>query len=186
MLRVISLMVVGVLVSSAALAADNGVYLGAGITRSSVDVDADDGVSNFKFDGDDTKYKLIAGVRPLDWLAVEVNYVDFGSVEVQSGLNRIEYELKGLDAFVVGLFEIQVVDLFVKAGMIKFDRAVKQSASNFSFGDDDGYEPAFGAGVGLHFGSLGVRAEFEHFSIDDNDVDTDVDFITLGLTWTFL
>jgi OOP family OmpA-OmpF porin len=181
-------MVAGLLASNVAWSADNGVYLGLGITRSDVEVDADVGLSNFRFDGDDTKYKAIVGVRPLDWLAVELNYVDFGSIEVRGILptDRVEYELKGLDAFVVGLLEFQVVDLFLKAGVVKFDREFKINGSALDVEDEDGYEPAFGAGIGLHFGSLGVRGEYERFSIDDDDSETDVNFITLGLTWTFL
>src|SRR5262245_19075656 len=81
-----------------ASAADNGVYLGAAVAQSKVDYDT--GAS--RFDGDDTKFKVIGGVRPLDWLAIEVNYIDFGKIEDPIA----EQKLKGFDAFVVGLFEV--------------------------------------------------------------------------------
>ena len=45
-----------------ASAADNGFYLGAGITSSKFDV------GNASDSLDDNSYKLIAGFRPLNWL----------------------------------------------------------------------------------------------------------------------
>ena len=35
------------------------------------------------------------------------------------------------------------------------------SLSGFGNASDDGWEPTYGVGVGAHFGSLGVRAEYE-------------------------
>ena len=53
--------------------------------------------------------------------------------------------------------------------------------------DDDGWEPTYGVGIGAHFGSLGVRAEYEQFSTDlFDDLDTDVSTISLSFTYTFL
>jgi hypothetical protein len=57
-----------------AAAADNGFYLGAGITDTKFDVD-DVGSGSL----DDNSFKVIAGFRPLDWLAFEANYLDLGS-----------------------------------------------------------------------------------------------------------
>src|SRR3954465_6616184 len=56
-----------------ASAADNGFYLGAGITDTQFDI-KDVGNGNL----DDNSVKVIAGVRPLDWLAFEANYLDLG------------------------------------------------------------------------------------------------------------
>jgi hypothetical protein len=185
MLRAIALVSAGLLASTAALAADNGLYIGGAISQAKTDVDTGAGASNFKFDGDDTKYKVIVGVRPLDWLAVEVNYVDFGSVEGTSGpplnLPR-EYSLKGIDAFVVGLWEIGVVDFFVKAGAVRFDQELRINNVEQQLEDDTGFEPAFGGGIQAHIGSLSVRAEFEKFEISDV---SETDLITLAFTWTF-
>src|ERR1700704_2426538 len=57
-----------------AQAADNGFYLGAGVTDTKFDANDIDSVKL-----DDNSFKLIAGIRPLDWIAFEVNYVDLGS-----------------------------------------------------------------------------------------------------------
>ena len=55
-----------------AAAADNGFYIGAGITQSEFEID---GASDSL---DDNSFKIIVGYRPLDWLAVEANYIDLG------------------------------------------------------------------------------------------------------------
>ena len=66
-----------------AVAADNGFYLGGSVGQ--VNLKIDDLTGNVfpddDFDSDDTAFKLIAGIRPLDWLAVEAAYVNFGEPE---------------------------------------------------------------------------------------------------------
>ena len=58
-----------------AMAADNGFYLGAGISQSNTELE----LAGFGSDDvDDTGFKVIGGWRPLDWLAVEANYIDLG------------------------------------------------------------------------------------------------------------
>src|SRR3982751_3516013 len=67
-----------------AQAADNGFYLGAGVTDTKFD--AKD-VGSVEFD--DNSFKLVAGIRPLDWLAIEANYIDLGSdsQQISPGVN---------------------------------------------------------------------------------------------------
>jgi hypothetical protein len=163
-------------------AADNGVYLGAAVSQASVDVDLGSGPTQIPIDDEDTKFKLIAGFRPLDWLAFEVNYVDFGTIEGTAGGISGEYKLKGIDAFALGLFEIGLVDIYGKAGVIKWDQEVSISNVNIPAFDDDGFDPAYGVGLQVHFGSIGARLEYEMFDIGD----ADASMISLGLTWTFL
>ena len=54
--------------------------------------------------------------------------------------------------------------------------------------DDDGWEPTYGVGIGAHFGSLGLRAEYEQFSTDAvrRFSDSDISTISLSFTYTFL
>jgi len=49
---------------------------------------------------------------------------------------------------------------------------------------DDGWEPTYGVGIGAHFGSIGVRAEYESFQV--SDFDFDVNTVSLSVTYTFL
>jgi OmpA-OmpF porin, OOP family len=173
MLRTFALLLSGLLVSNITLAADNGIYLGVGVSQSQVDYDA----GGLKFDGDDTKYKAIVGVRPLDWLAFEANYVDFGVIDAAA----VSQELKGVDAFVVGLFEIGLVDFYAKAGLIRWDQSIDVAGLNIL--DSSGTDAAYGAGIQVHLGSLSVRGEYEKFDIRNT---TDAGLMTLAVTWTFL
>ena len=158
-------------------AADNGFYLGAGIGRSDVQLD-DDAVSAIDFDGEDTAWKLIAGFRPVDWLAVEASYVDFGKPDDDG----TEIDADGFTAFAVGFLPIGPVDLFAKLGLINYDA----SGSIRNIGevlDDSGTEFAWGAGVQFRLLSLSVRAEYEMFDVEEVD---DVNMLSLSVTYTFL
>jgi len=154
-----------------AAAADNGFYIGAGITKSELDV-------GFASDSlDDSSYKIIAGFRPLDWLAVEANYIDIGS-ESEGGTSL------GAEAFTVSgllIAEFAIIDLYARLGMANWQ--LDASASGFDV-SDDGWEPTYGVGIGAHFGSFGIRAEYEAFEVGDYDFD--VNTVSLSFTYTFL
>jgi len=154
-----------------AAAADNGFYLGAGITKS--EFDAGGGGDSL----DDNNFKLIAGYRALDWLAVEANYLDLGG-ESDGGdsLDAQAFTVSGLL-----IAEFAVVDLYARLGMANWNLDAEFGGFSAS---DDGWEPTYGVGVGAHFGSLGVRAEWEQFGVDTYDFD--VSTISLSFTYTFL
>lgn len=158
-----------------AAAADNGFYLGAGITQTEFDVDG------FGSDGlDDNSFKLIAGFRPLDWLAVEANYIDLGGESINDPeVGRVSLDTRAITVSALAIAEVGVVDFFARAGFANWKVDLD---TEFGSGSDDGWEPTFGVGVGAHFGSLGVRAEYETFSADDVDVDT----LSISFTYTFL
>ena len=66
-----------------AVAADNGFYLGGSVGQANLKIDnlTDNVFPDDDFDADDTAFKLIAGIRPLDWFGVEAAYVNFGEPE---------------------------------------------------------------------------------------------------------
>jgi opacity protein-like surface antigen len=161
-----------------AQAADNGFYLGAGITKTEFDADEFDSVKL-----DDSSFKLIAGIRPLDWIAFEVNYVDLGSDSEEIAPNvSSKLDATALTGSVLLLKEFQIVDIYARAGLAhwKLDGSITGQPSD----SDSGDEFTYGAGVGVHFGSIGVRAEYERFRI--GDLDTNVNTYSLGFTYTFL
>jgi hypothetical protein len=160
-------------VAPQAAAADNGFYLGAGLTQTDIDVDG--------AEGDDSGFKLIAGFRPLDWLAVEANYTDLGGEE--SGGSTLDVSSISVSALAIA--EVGVIDLFAKAGLVNWNLDFDDDfLGSFS---DDGWEPTFGVGVGAHFGSLGVRAEYEMFSADlFDELDMDLSTLSVSFTYTFL
>ncbi len=158
------------LMGTGAQAADNGFYLGAGVGQANVDVDA------LGVDGDDTGFKIIAGFRPLDFFAVELNYIDFGSVEDRG----VKVDADAIAAFAVGFLPLGPVDLYAKAGLANSDASARFGALRQ---DTDGTDFAYGAGVQFRFLSLSARLEYEKFDLDDVD---DLNMLTLGLTYTFL
>ena len=165
-------------VAPQAAAADNGLYLGAGITQTEFDVD-DLGSGEL----DDNSFKLIVGFRPLDWLAIEANYIDLG------GFNEdgVFLDAKATTVSALAIAEVGVIDLYARAGLAnwKLDYGIEDFAS----ADEDGWEPTFGVGVGAHFGSLGVRAEYEMFKTDTDlfeESDVDINTLSLSFTYTFL
>lgn len=164
-----------------AAAADNGFYLGAGLTQTDFDVSVDGFDGSAKFD--DNSFKVIGGFRPLDWLAVEANYIDLGGGEIEDG-GGVSLDASAITVSALLLAEFGIVDVYARAGIAKWDVDFSDA---FDSASDDGWEPTYGVGVGVHFGSIGVRAEYERFSAEAFDeIDTDVDTISLSFTYTFL
>ncbi|MCM2312278.1 MAG: outer membrane beta-barrel protein [Steroidobacteraceae bacterium] len=162
------------LASLPAVAADNGIYLGASVGQSALQVD------DFDYDADATGYKLIVGWRFLDWLAVEGNYVDFGSGDDTVAGSRIETEADGISLSAVGFLPVGPVDLFARVGAIDWSADV--SSPGFGSASDDGTDLTYGVGAQFRVWSLSIRAEYERFEVSD----ADLDMISVGLTWTFL
>lgn len=170
------ILLTGLLAASAgAHAADNGIYIGASVGRASVEID-DVLTTSTKFDGDDTGYKVIVGIRPLDWLGFEANYVNFGKPEDTLEGTKVRTEGSGLTGFGVGFLALGPVDLLAKVGVISWDTEIASI-------DRDGTDLAYGVGVQFRLLSLAVRAEYEIFDIGNVD---DVNMLSLGVTYTFL
>lgn len=162
------------LASTATMAADNGIYLGASIGDANIDIDQ--GIA--QVDSDDTGFKFIVGLRPLDWFGVEASYVNFG--EAEDG--PLAANTDGITAFGVFFLPVGPVDVFAKGGLISFENSVELDG----FGDiysEDGTDLAYGLGVQFRLLSLGVRAEYEIFDIDDVE---DANMLSIGVTYTFL
>ena len=172
-----------------AIAADNGIYFGGALSRSSIETETD--FFGFSFEDDDTGYKLIGGIRPFDALAIEANYVDFGSVafdnrDVVSDGVRAELDAQAIDAFAVGFIGGPLIEVFGKIGVIYWDAdtVLQGGLSGIDLRDsDDGVALAFGGGAQAYFASLAVRLEYERFEISEADA---VELWSLGVTWTFL
>lgn len=163
------------LASTATMAADNGIYLGASLGRANTDLD--EARTGLDLDGDDTGFKLIAGIRPLDWFGIEASYVNFGEVEQ----GPLSVESDGITGFGVFFVPVGPVDLFAKGGVISYDTDVK--LRNIGNLRDDGTDFAYGVGAQFRFLSLSVRAEYEAFDIDNVD---DANMLSIGVTYTFL
>jgi hypothetical protein len=162
-----------------AVAADNGFYFGGSVGQANLKIDDLTGgaLADDDFDADDTAFKLIAGIRPLDWLAVEAAYVNFGEPKDDVSGIPLEADGDGISAFAVGFLAVGPVDLFAKAGLIAWDSKIEGGVF-----DDDGSDLAYGVGAQFRVLGLSIRAEYEKFEITD----VDLDMVSVGLTYTFL
>lgn len=185
--HLISACALACLLTETAHAADNGVYAGLSIGQSSTDFP--DEVGDF-FDDNDTAFKLVVGLRPMDWWAVEVAYVDLGEVTQQRNipeLSNFKLEQAGFGAFGLLLYDISMVDLFARAGLVRWNADL--SADTFAgpvSASENGTDIVWGVGAQLRFGSLAARLEYERYEIDETDgLIGKPDLFSLGLTWTF-
>ena len=162
------------LLCGTANAADNGVYVGAALGQTEQKLRE----SSFNLKDQGMGYKVLAGVRPIDRFAVELNYIDFGSAS-DAGARA---DTRAGAGFLVGYLPLPIplLDVYGKAGAAawKIDAhdplvALRDSGSSF----------AWGAGAGVHFGSLGARFEYEKFNSSGS---RNLELLSLGVTYTFL
>lgn len=169
-----------------ARAADNGFYLGAGVSQSRIDgigegFGADD-LDDFRLR--DTAWKIIAGFRPLDFFAVEVNYMDLGNERATiADAFDIEAEATAWSGYAVGLIPLPFVDLFAKGGVAYWEAEAGVRGVEDLTLRETGATFAWALGAQVRFGSLAARLEYEQFDIDDTD---GLELLSLGLTYTFL
>ena len=187
----LSLAIILVAAAMPASAIENGFYLGGSIGGSSLEIrDFDEELGDLRFSGSGTAYKLFAGFRFLNFLAVEGGYVDFGDpndVVGGSGDDAIDVQigLKGWDAFAVGLLPIGPVDLFAKFGVVSWNADIRARlipTDVFDTDSESGTDAAYGIGVALRLGKVALRAEGEQFKIADAE---DVYMFSVGATFTF-
>jgi len=171
-------------VPGAALAADNGFYVG--LASSDVSSDYDLGPAAAGGADDDRGLKAIAGFRPLDAFAIEANYVDFGKTRVPLSLacvtapcpTEATIDSQSLSVSAVGLLALPLVDLYARVGYAKWESEL----SPFVAEKRDGSDPTYGAGAQMRLGSFALRLEYERFDFDDDSSD----LVSIGFTYTFL
>jgi len=150
--------------------AENGFfYLGAGVVRNSLsDITSIGGLPDLE----NTSWKAYAGVRPLNWLAAEADYIDLGSNSgTNSGGSSATTNGSAFAAYAVGFLPIPlpIVDIFGKAGFArwKYDGNVTPpaGASGASAFSTNGTDFAWGIGVQAHLSLIGARLEYENFNV---------------------
>lgn len=180
--------------SPAALAMDpslRGLYIGGGIGEATVELEDDDSFADFK--GDDTGYKFILGYRFIDWVAVELNYAQYGEAEDEFLGFTIENEFSALSLSALGMLPLGDFDLFGRLGIANVEgdfRVVNLPGGEDS---DDNVEPMFGLGAQYRpMTNLAIRVEWELIQLgfdDDDDDERDgddwVDMLSLGVTYKF-
>jgi opacity protein-like surface antigen len=145
---------------------DKGLYVGAGVGQFNLKVnnfnDIENAVQNF--DSDDTSWKIFGGYRFNPYLALELDYIDFGGPS-QSGAS---IGIKGFAPYVVGTLPLGIFELFAQVGYYFYD--VDLSGGSSSISDFDGSQDDFvyAAGFGvLLFDHLDARLAYEIIDISE-------------------
>jgi OOP family OmpA-OmpF porin len=177
-----------VILAAGPAAAKNGFYVGGSVGQASLTInDFEIDLESFDYKADTTSYKVIVGYRFMGFFALEGSYIDFGtfkdSVDIAGGPANIETNLKGFDAFAMGMLPLGIADIFAKIGLVSWDSDVQAAIGSIvELGSDSGTDLVYGLGVQVRFKGLAVRGEFEYFDIADAD---SVYLISLGATFTF-
>jgi hypothetical protein len=168
-LRKLVLLTVLALGANAARAENGLFYLGAGVAKSSVS-DITGSFMSFP-DLKNTSWKAFGGVRPLNWLAAEVDYIDLGSATSPNNGGGLGYtDVKGYTwgAYAVGFLPIPlpVVDIFGKVGVAfpRLDYMFYSPGVGGGFAHN-GTGFAWGIGVQAHISMFGARLEYEDLNI---------------------
>jgi len=155
-------------------------YLGAGIGNTFYGTEWNLGNEVKKIDENSTGYKFFAGFATPTIFAVEGGYRRFGTIEATDFDLTFESETTGWDVYGMAHFEVlYILDLFAKAGMLFWK--TESTVIETSLGETgSGFAWGLGAGVGL--GPIGVRLEWENFTIEDP---VTISMLTLSATYGF-
>jgi len=165
-----------------AAAADNGFYLGLSAGRAALNTGD---LGNAEVEGDANAYKLFAGYRFLNFLAVEGAYVDLGTAEDDQESTSTHYEagVNGFELQGMAFLPLGIADIFVKAGLFNWNADLEGIiAGEPDSVSADGTDPVYGAGFQLRFKSFAVRAEVEYFDVENAN---DVYMYSIGASYTF-
>ena len=165
-MRRLMLLTVLALGASAARAENGFFYLGAGVVRNSLsDITDLGGLPDLS----NTSWKAFGGVRPLNWLAAEMDYIDLGSgSSTTTSGGSAHADGSALAAYAVGFLPIPlpIVDVYGKAGLArwKLNGDVNSLMSPGSL-STNGTEFAWGIGEQAHISMVGARLEYENFNV---------------------
>jgi opacity protein-like surface antigen len=151
-------------------------YFGAGISHNGLSGVTNDG--QYYSNVDTISWKALAGFRPINPVAIELNYNSLGS-ESQTffGPRFTHSDAKAFAAYGVGFLPVPMpyLDLFAKIGLARWQLSGSNSPIGappgtpfFSF-SNNGTSFAWGAGAQVHMGNIGARLEYENFNIPNTN-----------------
>jgi OOP family OmpA-OmpF porin len=150
-----------------------GAYIGGGIGDFSTEIDS------VNFDESDTAYKLFGGWRFNQFFAVQVDYLDLGSMDGVVGAQTLSVDTDGYAARLEGTLPISFVELFATAGMV-FSSVDGDLGSTQLFDESDS-DPVYSVGVGFEVAErLILRLEYEIIDIESFD---DAEAYWLTVAW---
>lgn len=146
------------------------------------------GVSIGSFDGEvvngsDTGWKIFGGYQLNQNLALEVSYVDLGTVKETFLGSTFRAEQSGIAGVIVGSAPInKQFSFFGKIGLFLWDADIKfTNVLLFSGSESDsGTDITYGVGLKYDFNKrVGVRAEWDHYEDDIGDL------LSVGVSFNF-
>jgi opacity protein-like surface antigen len=179
-----------------------GLYVGAAVGESHVRADQEilgDTDYVYDFDKQHFAWKVMAGIRPISPLGVELDYIDFGNPSGNStagfgGLSQADAKAEAL--FGLGYLPLPVpfLDVYGKLGIARSHMTVTEfppvpscpagstpcHANTFNISASS-TNLAYGVGVQGKLGSLAIRAEYERISVSGGNPD----ILSVGVTWNF-
>lgn len=164
-----------------ALADENsGLYAGVGLGDFSTEIDTFDDI-NLDFEEDSDAKKIFAGWRLNRFMALQLDYIDFGDSRAGTTLAEVEADSTGIAPSFVGTFPIGFFELFAKAGIVFYD--VEVDLNGESLIDESGEDVVYGAGFGITLlERLALRAEYEVIEIDEF---SDAEALWVTAAWRF-
>jgi len=170
-------------------AAERGAYLGASVGKARTKFARNSAASSSDvFRGKDDAFKLTAGFRAFDWLGIEGSYLDLGEVEQVvdfTDFSGFSQEQRAFAAFAVFYHEMANVDLFAKAGVVKWnaDGSFSGVAGPTDANEKD-TEGAWGLGLQGRLGSFALRLEYEHLGFETlGEQIRKPRLVSVGFTW---
>jgi outer membrane immunogenic protein len=170
--------------------AESGFFIGGSVGQAGLELNDGDPVLPVVFDESDLAYKFMAGYNwqfSLVSLGLEADYVNFGKPASDiPGVGMLEVETTGLSSFAVLGVQLGPIGVFGKYGTMSWDAEATFDGLTDPNGSIDGNEPMYGVGAQFGIGALDLRLEYEAIDLNADGVSqSDMNMVSLGLTWTF-
>ena len=203
MKKIILASVIGLALSTSAMATETGFYVGGALGDSQLSsnnsqIDLGPGYP-FSKNSSAFAYELYGGYQFHPNFAVEAEWIDLGKQTIRfQNIDRTnEMTLRGLNIALVGNYEVyKNVNLFAKVGASYMRNNSYEHGAGFTAMEgtpdanntDWSWRPSFGFGATYNFNkNLAVRAEWQYFSAKagEHTVDMHSNVFTVGAQYKF-
>ena len=116
----------------------------------------------YNCDGNDTTFKVYAGKRLHQNLAVELAYYDLGKLTNKGTLVTTSAQTQAVNLSLLGIIPLTDVGYFYgKAGVTATDTDITRSGTDTGSSSESGSDFSYGAGFAYTFGKYDFRIEYE-------------------------
>ena len=181
-IRIVALIAIGILVSAAAIAQDNGFYIGGSGGQGRPSFDTAGAMPGTTVDNSNSAYKVFGGYQINKNFGVEGSYLSIGTFHVSNGTT---IDLYGWGIAAVGT--LPLANGFSLLGRLGAYR-MRERANPFGNADNT-TSPNFGAGVKYDINAnFSARVEAERLlrmGSNTNTISSDANVYTIGLGYKF-